>query len=235
MKPFRWVVLICLFVSLGFICPENPETVIAAQQVQSEKENVCFRWAFGAVVGKENDRKLIEITRDTTLKTGDQFKMLVELEKKCFVYLIYHGGQGEMQMLFPNGLKQFTNNYRIMEKYYIPQADLWFALDENVGRETFYLLASAERLTGLEALLIDHESADSAGKPELVTRILTEIREMKRKHKKFAAVAERPVTIGGSVRGISKNPKVPAYDISKIAVEIRATDFFSRTFTIEHE
>ncbi|MFC1489472.1 DUF4384 domain-containing protein, partial [Thermodesulfobacteriota bacterium] len=154
--------------------------------------------------------------------------MLVELEKKCFVYLIYHGGQGEMQMLFPNGLKQFGKNYKIMEKYYIPKADLWFALDDNVGRETFYLLASAKRLPGLEALLTDHESADPSEKPELVTKILTEIRATKRKHKKFTAAAERPVTIGGSVRGINKNPKVPAYDISKIAVEIRAIDFYSR-------
>jgi len=235
MRSLRWVVLICLFVSFGFICPDSPDTVIAAQKIQSEKENVCFRWAFGAVVGKENARKLVKITHDTTLKTGDQFKMLVELEKKCFVYLIYHGGQGEMQMLFPNDLKQFTTNYRLMEKYFIPQADLWFALDENVGRETFYLLASAKRLTKLEALLTDYESADPARKPELTTQILSEIRATKRKHKKFTAVAERPVTIGGTVRGINKHPKTPAYDISKIAVEIRATDFFSRTFTIEHK
>ena len=235
MRLLRWVALICLFISFGLITPENPETVIAAQQVQSQKENVCFRWAFGAVVGKENDRKLVKITRDTTLKTGDQFKMLVELEEKCFVYLIYHGGQGEMQMLFPNDFKQFSTNYRVMEKYYIPQADLWFALDENVGRETFYLLASAKRLTNLEALLTDHNSASPGDKSRLVTEILSEIRATKRKHKKFTAVAERPVTIGGTVRGMSNTPKAPAYDISKIAVEICATDFYSRTFTIEHE
>jgi len=198
-------------------------------------ENVCFRWAFGAVVGKENDRRLMSITRDTTLKTGDQFKMMVELETTCFVYLIYHGGQGELQMLFPNDLKQFAENYKTMEKYFIPQGDLWFALDENVGRETFYLLASAKRLTNLEALLIDHKSANPEEKSELVAKILTEIRETKRRHKKLTAVAERPVTIGGTVRGMSKDAKVPAHDISKIAIEISATDFYSRTFTIEHK
>jgi len=235
MKPFRLTVLICTLAALGLVYPENPRTASATQQRQPEKENVTFNWAFGALVGKESERKLISITRDTVLKTGDQFKMMVELKRKCFVYLIYHSGQGEVQLLFPNNIKQFSDNYKTLEKYYIPQGDLWFALDENVGQETFYLLVSVKRLTKLETLLNDHESADPKGKPALTTKILTEIRKIKRQYRTLTAAAERPVSIGGTVRGVTKNQNIPLNDVASLAVEITATDFYSRTFTIEHK
>ncbi|MFC1825936.1 DUF4384 domain-containing protein, partial [Thermodesulfobacteriota bacterium] len=234
MKPFRLAILICTFAVFGFICPQNPNVVFADQQEKTAKGNISFHWAFGALVGKESNRKLTSITRDTSLKTGDQFKMMVELKKNCFVYLIYHSGQGEIQLLFPNRIKQFSDDYKTFEKYYIPQGDLWFALDENVGHEAFYLLASAKRLTSLEALLNDYEFADSEGKPELTAKILTEIREIKRQHKTLTAAAERPVSIGGTVRGI-KDEQVLSHDVASLAIEISATDFYSRTFTIEHK
>ncbi|MCK4790408.1 MAG: DUF4384 domain-containing protein [Desulfobacteraceae bacterium] len=235
MKPFHLAVLICTFAAFGLIYPQNLNIVFADQQGNSEKENISFNWAFGALVGKESERKLVSITRDTTLKTGDQFKMVVELNRKCFVYLIYHSAQCEMQLLFPNNIKQFSNNYRTSVKYYIPHGDLWFALDENVGQETFYLLASVKRLTKLETLLNNHESADLKEKTALTTKILTEIRKIKRQHRTLTAAAERPVSIAGTVRGTTKNQKIPLNDVISLAVEITATDFYSRTFIIEHK
>jgi hypothetical protein len=44
--------------------------------------------------------------------------------------------------------------------------------------------------------------------------------------------SERPVTIGGQIRG---NPTKPSYpNIAEHAVEITAPGFFSRVFVIEH-
>lgn len=201
---------------------------------QKEGKDVCFRWAFGGVVRSEHEPKFVAITGDTTLKTGDQLKMLVELEKKCFVYLIHHSARGEVIMLFPYDMQQFTRDYVPRKKYYIPQGDRWFELDENVGRETFYLLASSQRLIELEALLAKYISADPVRKQELAKQILTEIRKIKRRHRRFTTFAERPVPIGGSVRGIPEDEKVFPPDIATIAVEISANKFFCRTFTIDH-
>ncbi len=228
-------VLICILAAVGLFYPDKPKSIFAAQQGNSEKEEICFNWAFGAIVGKENDPKLVSIKHDTALKTGDQFKMMVELKKKCFVYLIHSSGQGEIQLLFPNGIKQFSDNYKTSKKYYIPQGDFWFALDKNIGQETFYLLASAKRLPGLETLLHDYESADSKNKPEFAAKILTKIRKIKRLHNTLTAAAERPVPMGGDVRGKTKNQNMPFKDVASLAVEIIATDFYSRTFTIEHQ
>lgn len=232
MSHLRFKIFLSILILFGFLLSDNPKNTRAEQNKQ---DLVRFRWAFGAIIGSKNDQRLVAITRDTILKTGDQLKMLVELQKKCFVYLIYHTGQDELHMLFPYEIPQFTSDYKLHKKYYIPQGDMWFELDEDVGQETFYLLASAQRLLRLEALLGEYKSAEAAKKRELAKQILTEIRKEKRQHKKFATSAERPVTIGGSVRGVTKDKKTRSPDIDPIAAEVNALNFYSRTFTIEHQ
>ncbi|MCK5347987.1 MAG: DUF4384 domain-containing protein [Desulfobacula sp.] len=156
-----------------------------ANAEKKEGKNICFRWAFGAMVGPENDRRLVAITRDTTLRTGDQLKLLVELKKKCFVYLIYHSGQDDILMLFPYKLEQFFTDYEISKKYFIPQGNLWFELDENFGVETFYLLASATRLNELEALFENHKTEEAIDKQKRVKKILKQIRKIKKQYRKL--------------------------------------------------
>ncbi len=198
------------------------------------EKKVSFRWAFGAMVGADNDRRLVAVTRDTVLKTGDQLKMLVELKERCFVYLIYNTEEGEVAMLFPYDLKQFDTNYQILKKYYIPQGNRWFELDEETGLETFYLLASANRLLALEGLYMEYIGADTKRKPGIAEEILKKIRQIKKKHRKFSTSAERPIPIGGSLRGIKTGSGARPPDIDSIAAEVSSTHFYSRTFTIDH-
>jgi hypothetical protein len=223
--PVFSLVAFCLLLSL------SPK----ANAEQKEDKGVVFRWAFGAMVGPENDRELVAITRDTELKTGDQIKMYLELEKKCFVYVFYRGSQDEVQMIFPYSPRQFDTDYKTSTKYYIPQGKKWFKMDENGGTELFYLLASTKRLTELETVYSKYGSADPGQKQALAKQVLAKIREIKKRHRKFAAVAERPVAIGGNVRGINVGGAVPCFDVATLAVEISATNFFSRTFTIDHK
>ena len=160
--------------------------------------------------------------------------MLVELQKKCFVYVIYHTRQDDVHLLFPYNIQQFATEYTLFKKYYIPQGNMWFELDENIGSETFYLLASAQRLIKLEALFKTHSSADPVRKHQLAKQILAEIRKIKRRYRTLTTIAERPVPIGGSVRGITKEEKTRCPDIDPIAAEVSAYTFYSRTFTIDH-
>ncbi len=232
MKRSIIVLTAFLLVTFGNLITYSPKHVDAGQQKEG---NVSFRWAFGAVVGPEDDRKLIAITRDSELKTGDKFKMFVELKKKCFVYLIFQDSLGEIQLLFPKNFRQFTDDYQLSKKYYIPSGDLWFALDEKTGHEAFHLLASAQRLTILENLIAGYESSASINKSEIAKKIVSEIQGIKRKHKKLKAPAERPVQIGGSLRGTEKVPNQPFPDIDIIATEISTPNFYGRTFTIDHK
>jgi len=235
MERFRFSLLIFLFAALGSGSAEGPRAVSAQQQDQHEEQDVCFRWAFGALVRAQKGPEFVAIKRDTTLKTGDQFKMFVELQKNCFVYVIYHGTQGEVHLLFPYNLQQFGADHQTLRQYYIPQGDGWFELDELVGRETFYLLASVQRLHALETLTKDYESTEPAKKQELREQILTEIRRLRWRHRKFKTFAERPVQIVGNIRGVDDAQKTVRPDVSSIAVEISAKTFYSRTFTIDHQ
>lgn len=230
MKDFKLTSMIFLLVYFCLALLECP--MINAEQ--KEEKNICFRWAFGAMVGSEDDRRLVAITRDTSLKTGDQIKLFVELKKKCFVYLIYHSGQNELHMLFPYETPEFSKDPETWKKYYIPQGTKWFELDEKTGLETFYLLASAERLSGLEELIKKYIYAGQSDKQRLVKEVLAEIQKTKRQHRTLTAPAERPVSIGGSVRGIGKEKKSSLPDIDPIAEEVSAINFYCRTFTIDH-
>ena len=203
--------------------------------VQKEPAVVHFRWAFVALKKVGGGEKLVPVTRDMTLKTGDQLKMYLELEEKCFVYVFYHGPQDELLLLFPYELPMFTADYGISRKYYIPQGTFWLELDENTGLEKFILLASAERLNELERLYEEYTAVVNSTKKKLAIQVLDEIRNIKRKHVRLAMTPERPVQIAGSIRGIDKKKERLQSNLSNIAVEVSATDFYSRTFTIDHQ
>lgn len=206
-----------------------------AEETQPQPDaNLQFQWAFGALK-KANGSKFEAIARDTILKTGDQIKFFLKVDKNCFVYLIYSSSQGELSVLFPYRFKLRSTEYTVAGHHYIPGGNQWFELDEHIGEEKFYLLASANRLMHLEALINDYESADAAKKPSLAGAVLAEIRKLRKEHLKFKTYAERPVNIIGNLRGTEKAETAEPQDIAKFAVEISADTFYSRTFTIDHK
>lgn len=220
-------VVLCLYLLVAF----------GGQQEMAHAEennlNVSFKWAFGALVGSSRDFQ--PVTRDVALKTGDQLKMMVELQKECFVYLIHYSEQEGIRLLFPYRLQQFDTDYQLFKRYYIPEGNSWFQLDQETGSEYFHLLASVSRLQELEELLLAYDSAEADKKPDLAGKILAEIRSIKREHKEFAAPAERPVAIGGAIRGMEFSRGGGRPDVAAIATDVLSTGFFARTFTIEHQ
>ena len=160
MRRLQWILTALVITLVLLVCTPCPP-LLAKDKADKD---ILFRWAFGAMVGPEGDKRMVAITRDTTLKTGDKLKMLVELQSRCFVYLFYRTADDELYLLFPYALDQFEKDYETSKRYYIPEGDMWFELDENQGLETFYLLASAKRLTKLEKLYGEYTAAEGSGK-----------------------------------------------------------------------
>lgn len=200
---------------------------------QSDEQNVIFRWGFGVVSGEGDSRVLTPVTKDTTLKSGDELKMVVELRSDCFVYVVYESSTGDMALLFPYDLQQFSTDYVQGKNYYIPKGREWFTLDEKVGRETFFLIASNRRLNTLETLFEKQALAKGSDRAKRAKEIVTEIRNLRRQHRSYTSVAERPISIGGNVRG-TPPAKASGLDVADIALEISAHNFYSKTFTIDH-
>ena len=210
-------------------------TLSAEQPKNLNSEYIKFQWAFVAKKLTSHNAQIQPIKRDTILVSGDQIKFFIKLKNRCYVYLIYHSSQGELSVLFPHRFKLKRNEIPLEINHYIPKEDQWFELDEQVGEERFYLLASVERLLGLESLINDYESADTAKKPILAKKILSEIRNLRKKHLKFKTYAERPVNIIGNLRGTEKTGTETELKTAKHALEISADTFYSRTFTIDHQ
>ena len=220
--------LTLVFLSLCFWAISFPGPAAA------QEANVQFQWAFGALK-KANGSRFEAVKRDTVLKTGDQIKFFLNVNRNCFVYLIYCSSQGELSVLFPQRFNLKSAEYTVSGDHYIPKGDQWFELDEHTGEERFYLLASVERLIELEAFINEYEAADAAKKQPLAKKILVEIRRLRKQHLRFKTYAERPVNIIGNLRGTEKAETAGVRDIAKIAVEISADTFYSRTFTIDHQ
>jgi hypothetical protein len=64
---------------------------------------------------------------------------------------------------------------------------------------------------------------------------VAEIRRLRSAHRAAGAPLERPVIIGGNVRGLDTAPGRSLPDVSTLAVAITANGFYARTFTITHQ
>ena len=186
-------------------------------------------------MGSGDKQKLIEITRDTELKSGDQLKMLIKLKQECFVYVFYYSAQGKFYMLFPYSLDQFSTDYILSKKYYIPQGNFVFELDDNAGYEKFYLIASVKRLLELENLYGSYESTDVSKKPDFLKNVIDEIRQLRKQQRKLTSEAERPLTSLGPIRAHIVDGKTEFARLDKITTDYNAKDFFAKTITIEHK
>jgi len=211
-------------------------TSIVYAQDTSLANNIQYNWAFVARGGDAGNRRIGVVTKDTSLNTGDEFKLFVNLVKPAFIYVIHKNSNNELSLLFPYDSAMFQKDYKLDKNYYIPKGREWFRLDKNTGTETFYVLASSERLTDLENDLRAYLKSAIDKKPDAAAFVVNEIKDIKKRFRTFATIAERPISIAGNVRG-EKKPAVDPdrVDIAQFASEILANNFFSKTISIDHK
>lgn len=197
--------------------------------------DVDFHWAFAALTERDGKTAVQPIERDTALRSGDRLKMMVELQRRCFVYVFHYNPRDGLKLLFPYAFPQFDTDYRLRQRYYVPRGDAWFRLDRNTGQEVFYLIASAKRLEELEKAYLRYEAAGPASAPEAARAVLDQIRELRKQHREISSPAERPIPIGGAVRGVQPVAEPDKFDVAAFADQVLSTGFVARTFTIEHK
>jgi len=229
MNIIRMILLICIAIISSSEFIEFNTSAYGEQLDGKDDNNINFHWAFCSLIKTAAGPEIGIINRDKILRSGDKIKFFIKMENNCFVYLIYKTSLGELKVLFPYRFDLSGNKHKFAKNNYIPQGNLWFELDEKTGFEKFYLLASANQLNNLENLLNEYQSSDSKARANLTNEIISEIKRLRKKHKKCQSAAERPISIAGTVRGNGSN-----HDVASTAVEISASQFYSRTFTIEH-
>jgi hypothetical protein len=232
----RSIILLAVVVSclvIGFRFSDQP--IASPPMLQEDQGNIGFDWAFGVLKQKGKTVIPVPITRDTTLKSGDEIKMMVKPTKECYVYVIYYGSQGELSLLFPYTIRQLQTDYIVDKPYYIPPARDWLKLDTVKGNEKFFVVASNTRILSLEAKLGNYFSVDPMKRQPLVEDIVSEIRGLRKQYASFATIAEKPQSIGGNIRGTDTVEAARRPDVADIAINIQANNFYSKTFTIDHQ
>jgi len=208
-------------------------SAVAYAQTPAGKNDIGFLYAFGAYVGPQGKGKVVSVQNETTLRVGDRLKLFFEPKNDQYFYLLHISSQGELTPLFPAAAQPAKVAART--QLFIPAGNNWFELDAHPGQEKFFLIATAERLDRLEELCNRHTAlTDKADVQSSTDAILDEIKGLRQKHRQLSAPAEKPVRIGGSVRGQlpSGAPVVP--DVTPLAAEVTAPGFYSRTFSIDH-
>ena len=223
-----WVLVALVVVLVAF------GAVIGSAQAEGE-DLIQLKWAFVAFNHTDDGGELVPIRKDSAMNSGDYFKFFIEKQTPCYVYLAYLSAQGDMHLLFPAEVSTYDAGLSIQMGQYVPSGRNWFRLDSHTGEERFYLLASLERLTDMEQLFKRLEGTTvAAEKKQLTDDIVSEIRRLRWENRKFKRTAERPVAIMGQLRGLSKTKMPEPQKVSDLAVEIRAEQFYSKAFTIDH-
>jgi hypothetical protein len=222
-----WKCLVLIAAGLALVAPFSH----AAQ----ESPGIKVRWAFAALTMQGEDWQLQRLGADNVLKTGDLLKIMVEPRTPCFVYVLHCGPQSDCKLLYPSSVSAPEETGRPSGRQFVPPGEDWFELDSKRGQETFHLLASKERLRGLEQIYQRYEQAPRDGRLAMSEQLQAEIKDLKRKHRELTSVAERPVAIGGAIRGVELTAGAKKPDIAPLANDLSASEFIARTFTIDHQ
>jgi hypothetical protein len=188
----------------------------------SGADDLTFRWAFGAMTGVGQSRHFVRITDDVRLRSGDELQMFLSPVTACFIYVLHEDPTGAFTVLFPPAPGGFPGNYGAAREYYVPASD-WLMLDRHKGMERIYLIASRDRLSRFEALVLRRKAATQK---DVVGELAALLKQ------RAANWSERPVTMAGQIRGTPGKPNYP--DVAAHAAEITVPGFFTRVFVIDH-
>jgi hypothetical protein len=202
--------------------------VLAAMSMAlaAEDAKTAFNWAF-AKRAADGSAVSIDFNERVGIVKGDLFKIYISPLSCAFVYLFLHDEGGDLQLLFPDDFSLFAKASYLNSRYFIPEGDHWFALDDSPGTERFYLIASAERLNALESLVSSYASASPDKKGAARQAVLDEIARVRRQYNQLTVTAEKPLTVAGGIRGINAN-------VEKLATRIEADGFYYKVFRLEH-
>lgn len=222
------------FLALAFTFLFN-SSLPAKPVPQVENSSPKILWAFGAIRASSNPPRLEPVTSNMHLSSGDKLKMMIQIRRKCFVYLIHKNSQGDLEMLFPYSLKQFDTNYETASNYYVPKGEGWFQLDSRTGNETFYLIASDQRLLDIEYTYEKYASSEESRKQDLAGQMMTELDVITQR---YTASSERIDKLAGisapELRGFERATGADPTDIAGLAKEISFENIYSETLVVEH-
>jgi hypothetical protein len=176
-------------------------------------------------VRAKHDKMTIDVAPDDTLRTNDYVELLVSSNAKSYVYVVQVFPDGTSTVLFPDDgdlVVDATKSTRVPTA-----AAEWFQLDDVVGTETIYVIASRQPIA----------KADEALAKEIrdirTTSKHVEERGMGKKAPEQPPRAEHMLAAGK--RGLHKVVKTDGAPALDVAAASKDDGFVVARFTFKHE
>ena len=105
----------------------------------------------------EGELEYSQLSNNQTLYSGDNYKIMFTPSEDCYIYIFQQGSSGNIYRLFPDhkfrlrGLERtYINPVQAGKTYYIPAPKQPLYLDQQLGQEKIYVIASRESDVQLE-------------------------------------------------------------------------------------
>ncbi|MEW6109632.1 MAG: CHAT domain-containing protein [Nitrospirota bacterium] len=173
---------------------------------------------------EESDGTVSEvlIKEGSILHSYDNFQIHFHTNKDAFVYALIYDSSNEAHQLFPDPKIALNNNVKSGTEYSVPTAGQWFWLDENIGTETIYVLASENPLNNIQDLLKKMEGVNANDKKKISEKIKNEIRSLER-------------GVGGITEGKSKSFNLKdGKTIQSVTEIVKGTGAVVRAISFRH-
>ncbi len=105
-----------------------------------------------AVIYRPGNMGEFVLASGDVLKSGEQYRIIVEPEQNCYLYVVQRDSTGRLFPIFPNmnGYNHYSNPLRGKEPYIFPNNDNYFYLDQQKGHEQIYFYTSMKPDTFIE-------------------------------------------------------------------------------------
>jgi hypothetical protein len=144
-------------------------------------------WKLAFLKGEIVSQTVPDLTKPVQMKDGEKFQLFIHIvNPEARVYILYHGADDSIEVLSYELLPANT-------AYMLPSPYQTYTMTPPAGVEKIYVIVSKERQLNLENLLSKKKRDTKA--------ILEELKAIQQKVLQIAEEPQKPVPIGGTVRG----------------------------------
>lgn len=143
----------------------------------------------------------------TTLYSKDGFQVHITLSRDAYLYVVDIDSADKVEMLYPRDEIDLKPPLKGGVKYVLPGDGLWYRLDETMGRENLFMLASAEPYEKLESVIEEFKKMPPGEKFKPDFDLAAEMRIIERGISKIDNGRPRPFILSNGSK-VEKSPEI---------------------------
>ncbi|MCK5421087.1 MAG: DUF4384 domain-containing protein, partial [Deltaproteobacteria bacterium] len=162
--------LVLLMVSTSFFYSRKSTPLNLQMEVMGKTGVVTTRG-----IPEETVEKIIK--EGDMLFSNDYCRINFEIDQDAYAYVLFHDSIGKLHQLYPDPAKKTPQKVKGKTKHTIPEGEnSWFRLNDTVGTETVFVLASKKPISDLKETF---DSIQSLNKEEVLELLKTKANVLK--------------------------------------------------------